>query len=628
MGRRTPEQMADAAEQQVRLERARLELSRMKLARRAVRAQEKALATYSAAKKDRTTRDWQARSTSADGAILPDLMLMDARSRQLIRDDSYAKGISRAYRRNVVGTGITPRSAAVDSQRQPLTAFNEQADILFHDWSNNPRRVDMERRRTFGDVQAHVIREFVAVGEAFVILTVRMDPMTGRGDLVLQLVESEQLDRYKISGCDPVTGEEHEVRGGVEVDRFGAAVAYWIYERHPNDIIGLTRPTPMTLESIRIPADRVCHIFDPERVRQTRGVTPLHASMRKLRDLSEFDYANLQAARAEACIGVLITTATGDGQIGLNQSTDDGAAQRQDADGNDELSFQPIMSARLAEGEDVKPFTPSRPGGSYEPFMQANVKAISAGAGVSYEQTTRDFTRGTYSSQRQGMLEDQREFEPLQQILINHLCIPVRELFIELQVLNGHLSAPGYHRLRDNYNYAEWQPPAWPWVDPEKEANADEKNLALGVETRQAICHRRGTDWREVARQRAVESAYERELATQYGNPATAAVVIEEETPATNQVDPTREQATGRDAESEVPFTLNGAQITAAVEILEKLGAGTVTADAAKILLESVGIPPDQVATMVASIQRDAASIRERLAPPEQPAEEVAHAVQ
>lgn len=520
MGRVRPiAERADEAEARLRIERARLELERTKAARKAVKARDAALSTYRAAVKDRTTRDWNARTTSADSAILPDRATLDARARQMARDDPYAKSVVRAYKRNVVGTGITPAAAARDIDGNALLRFNRTADALWFDWSRDPRRCDIERRRSFSGIQRWAVSEFVQTGDAIVVMSIKPD-RSGRPSLVLQLVESEQLDRYKLSVKDPQSGVEREVRGGVEVDEFGAAVAYWIYERHPNDVVGFGRPTPMTLESVRIPAERVCHVVDAERARQTRGVTTLASCMSKLRDLGEYDYAHLQAARAEACIGVLITAeADSHSSLGLNQPTSEGAAQRSDTDGNNELAFQPMMAARLSPGEDVKPFTPARPGGTYQPFMETSLRAIAAASGVSYEQVARDFTGGTYSSQRQAMLEDERELAPIQELIVTQLCQPVWEAFVELQVLTGRLVAPRFAVDRDLWVYAEWRPPARPWIDPEKEVNAHEKALAIGLDTKRRILLERQMDWREVAEQRADETAYEAALAA----PAPAA---------------------------------------------------------------------------------------------------------
>lgn len=514
MPRRSPEQVAAALEARVRSEQARVNLARLKLRRQVLATQTTTLSTYRAAARDRTNRDWRASGTSADSAIIPDRATLDARSRQMSRDDAYAASTKRSFVRNVVGRGVMPAASATTPDGTILESWNKAADDRFWNWSHDPRRCDIERRRSFAAIQRWAIRELIEVGEAFVIRSIVPEPRRF-GDLglrlVLQLIEAEQIDRYKVEHRDPVTKDTREVRGGVEVDIHGAPVAYWVYHRHPHDTLGFSTPAPLSMESYRIPAERMCHIFDPERARQTRGVSRLSPSMERLRNLQTYDFAQLLAAKAEACIGLIIKSERADQDlIGMAQPASDGGPNRTDEDGNDELAMQPFMTARLAPGEDVTGFTPQRPGNMYEPFVSAQIKAAAAGAGISYEQVARDFTKGSYSSQRQSMLEDRREFEPIQDDqLIAQLCRPVWEDWLDLQVLNGDLVAPGYTLDLDRWRYCEWRANGWPWIDPKNEADAATAALKDGLTTRRTILAEKGEDWREVMRQQAEEEQYQ-----------------------------------------------------------------------------------------------------------------------
>lgn len=458
-----------------------------------------ALATYRAAEINRLTRDWQARKRSADAAIIPDRGTLDARSRQQVRDDPNINSIRRAYVRNVVGRGIAPRSAARDASGKVFKDFNKSRDDQFFDWARNPKLVDREKRRNFAGIQRWACGEMIEVGEALIIMA--YERRLNHCGLVLQCVESDQLDmnRTEASG--------REVRGGVEVDEFGAAVAYWIYPRHPSDYLSFSRTgSEWSIESIRIPAERMLHIYDPERVRQTRGVSRLVPVMRKCRDLDDYDFAQLIAAKAEACVGLIITTAAGDkSKIGL---AEDGATPAADEDGNDPLSMQPLMTARLNPGEEVTGFTPTRPGNMYEPFVTEQKRTIASGAGLSYEQLSRDFSKGTYSSQRQTSNEDRREFEPLQDLIVCHLCQPVIEAFTDFSVMDGRLTAPGYSRNRDQWNYTNWQPQAWEWVDKANEAKAEAGAIESGITSTIDVADRHGDDAFEIADKQARIMAY------------------------------------------------------------------------------------------------------------------------
>lgn len=466
--RRTPAQMAENAEARVRREQARLKLERIKLSRDAVKARRKMLAVHRAAEVNRFTNDWVAPSTSADSEIVSDLPRVVARGRQMVRDGGWAKSIVRAFRRNVVGTGINPEIE------------NKPYQNAWEFWSEHPQTMDMERRRTFFQVQQWAMSELVIAGQCFVVRWV-----IGAGEnrrLALQCFETEQLDRYKLQDRD--TG--NEVRAGIEVDDNGAPVAYHFYRQHPHDIRGLARPAPLMLDSVRIPAAMVCHVYDPERVRQSHGISWLRPVLRKLRDLDEYDAAQLRAARAEASIGLLI----------------------KGPDTGESLELDGLNVAYIDQEDEVTPFAPQRPGGQYDPFTKAQLKAIAAGVGLSYSQISRDNSDTSYSGGRVGTIEDQREFDPIITLLIIQLCRPVFEDFQFVWAMQN-AAQSGDFFLRERPERVGWQGQGWEWVDPEAKGQSVERMLKLGLTSRTIEARKLGRSVTKLDEQRAQDGTDE-----------------------------------------------------------------------------------------------------------------------
>lgn len=623
---KTIEQRAADAATRLALEETQLKRQQIKLQKKIVSAQqEAALSTYQAAKRNRLTRDWRAPNVSGNAAILSDSATLIARGRQMVRDDPNAAAIKRSIRRNVVGTGITSTSTAKTEGGQLIPFFNDAADNDFSIWANDPKLCDIERRRTFAQIQSWAIGEVAEVGEALVIKSYveRRDAV----GLVLQCVEAEQLDDDILAGEDG-----REVIGGVEVDDFGAAVAYHIRPRHPNDTRGFTRAGQWFRpdirkpdqhdtresdekgtkthfnQSVRLPAERVCHIFDAERARQARGVTRMSASLMKMRDASTFDEAQLIAAKAEACQGLIITSETPNpsGVTALKDGVSDG----EDAHANEELALQPLMVARLQPGESITGFTPTRPGGQYAPFTNIQDRKIAAGAGLSYEQMTRDFSNGNFSSQRQTLLEDRREFEPLQQLLISALCAPIRNEFIFWAVIEGRLIAPGYAENQRRYNAADWRAQGWEWIDPAKQAAGIEKALAIGLTNKTDEANKLGKNYKSILAQRKLELEDELELKKIQADidGLGGSVEMPDALPMPGAVTDNPEPAEVIDAvtKSEAGaetvvegVKLNGAQITAALEIITSVINKTQPPNVAITLLISLGIVEADARAMV-----------------------------
>ena len=61
---------------------------------------------FAGAQASRLTADWVTSVTSADQEIKGSLKRLRSRSRQLVRDNDYAKSAIRVVRNNVVGTGV------------------------------------------------------------------------------------------------------------------------------------------------------------------------------------------------------------------------------------------------------------------------------------------------------------------------------------------------------------------------------------------------------------------------------------------------------------------------------------------------------------------------------------------
>jgi lambda family phage portal protein len=214
----------------------------------------------------------------------------------------------------------------------------------------------------------------------------------------------------------------------------------------------------------------------------------------------------------EACIGLIRKRGvkeTGRMTTGVaGPSTESGT----DEFGNRMINFAPGMVADIHNDGDLTPFTPTRPGGTYSPFMDRQLRTIAAGGRVSYEQLTRDFSNGTYSSQRQGMLEDNAEFDWITELLVDLWLRELYQDFVTFMVLEDRIEAPGFWANPAPYLRVEWQGPPRPWIDPAKEATADTLSVLWGLDTRKRILNRRGYSFEETLQQVAEERRRAEEL--------------------------------------------------------------------------------------------------------------------
>ena len=118
---------------------------------------------------------------------------------------------------------------------------------------------------------------------------------------------------------------------------------------------------------------------------------------------------------------------------------------------------------------------------------------------------SRDFNNANFSSARQGLLEDRKTFEPLQEFVASHLCMPIYAEWMDMCVTAGLLKIRDYWQNRDKYLKVQWMSPGMNWIDPEKEVKADILAIQNGGKTMAQWCSERGYDWREQLAQMALE---------------------------------------------------------------------------------------------------------------------------
>jgi lambda family phage portal protein len=185
-----------------------------------------------------------------------------------------------------------------------------------------------------------------------------------------------------------------------------------------------------------------------------------------------------------------------------------------DADGNDQLAMQPFMVAHINPDEKMESFIPQRPGNMYNPFVVAQLRAIAASLGVSYEQLARDFTTTNFSGLRQALSEDRKEVELTQKLLSESVLAIIWNEFVYCCVMEGRLPAipvMDFTAYPDKYTYCNWRGAGFKGIDPSKDQSAKEKAVALGTMTLEQAAQDDGGDWREIADQQAIEKAYRAE---------------------------------------------------------------------------------------------------------------------
>ncbi len=408
---------------------------------------------YEGAKTGRRTGGWITGSSSADAEVGSSAVKLRDRSRALVRDNPYASRARDTFVANVVGTGITVKAA--------------NAREAWERWVNE---CDADGLLDFYGLQALVMRSLFESGECLIRYRERRPEDGLIVPLQLQVIEPDYLDSSKTG---PLKGGGWMVTG-VEYDAIGRRAAYWLFNQHPGDVVN----RGIALESKRVPADQVLHIFERQRPGQTRGVPRMASILLKMRDLDDYEEAELVRKGIESCFSAIVTTE--DTGTGLTEGTTDVAGNRIESLGAGLIQY-------LKPGQDIRFGAPTA-SGDYGAYTKTQLRAIAAGIGITYEQMTGDLTEVNYSSIRAGLVEFYKTVDMLQwHVLVPMMLQPIWKRWAETAFAVKAVAKRPPER-------PTWTPPRRQWVDPSKEVKAAREEISANLTSVSETIRARGED--------------------------------------------------------------------------------------------------------------------------------------
>ncbi|CAN8142216.1 hypothetical protein THIOSC15_3450015 [uncultured Thiomicrorhabdus sp.] len=225
------------------------------------------------------------------------------------------------------------------------------------------------------------------------------------------------------------------------------------------------------------------------------------AALTRLNMLGGFEEAALVNARAGATKMGFITMPEGGDYAGVGDSVD--------ADGSQIDEAAPGEWHTLPAGAGVENYDPAYPSNEFGVFVKSMLRGIAAGLGISYHTLANDLEGVNYSSGRLGELADREVWKGIQDWFIEQFMTPVFEVWLQTELKAGNIRLPNGSLLPyskySKLNAPVWQARRWQWVDPQKEMNAPEKAIDLGLKSRSEIIREMGRDpnevWREIERE-------------------------------------------------------------------------------------------------------------------------------
>jgi lambda family phage portal protein len=481
------------------------------------------------------TATWRPSLNSADVNLNPYRDQIVARSRDLARNDGWASGTITRIQDNAIGATFRPiakpdyRALATYSGIRTFDAvwadeYGRALDAKWRDWADDHtgRYCDAQRSSWMPLIFGVAFRHLLIDNDALAILPwlpERIGPGRAKYATAVQLIDPDRLSNPQ------QRFDWRTVRGGVEVDEYGAAVGYHIRKAHMNDY--WAAGDSVTWEYIARETDWgrpiVVHYFEPDQASQHRGGNGIFTSvLQRMKMLFRYDVAELDAALINAIFAAIIESpfdesllkealgedVGGEGLDGMRTYQDDRSAfhrERRTMVGNTQIT-------QTYPGETFKMVSPDRPNPNFANFEKAVLRNTSQAAGTASQWVTGDYSDTNYSSMRAALLDAWKTIHRRRANFGAGFGTPIRAALVEEIMELGELDdllpngAPRFIECRQAYSACKWLGPGRGWVDPVADRQGAIMGLGAHLTTLEdEVAEVSGQNWEDILDQQQVE---------------------------------------------------------------------------------------------------------------------------
>lgn len=441
--------------------------------------------SWAGANVNRLTADWRTSLTTIDNDIRTQGISLRSRARDLSQNNPYVKKFLNVLKANIVGAnGFSFQNYAYDNNGKLDKASNDAIESAWNRWSKS-KYCSASGKLGLSAFCDLIVESLARDGEVFVSLD-RVKTKANPFGITLRMIDPDWIDLNK----NDRVSDNVIIRMGIEIDvNTRKPLAYWVAPPKTSiDVDGNIG----SYEEVRIPADQILHIFDPERANQTRGVTWLAQSLITLKMLDGYEESTLVNARASSQKMGFIET-----EKDATETTYTGDSV--DADGYQLSTFEAGIIEQLAKGQHFIPFDPKYPDAQYVDFVKQQLHKLSSAWGVAYSSISNDLGETSFSSGRIGLLEERELHMKRQRLIIEQFLEPLFSVWLETAIMSGQVRySPSGDSLPiakfDKFNQPVFKGRRWGWVDPLKDLQAKKLSIELGLESVSSILQENNID--------------------------------------------------------------------------------------------------------------------------------------
>ncbi len=397
-------------------------------------------------------------------------------ARDLDRNDSVAGMVIDRLLDNILqDTGIRPDPCTGDENADAMIRS------LWNDWAATEDQCDLAGEMSFREMERTVLRSALV-----------------DGDIIALANDSGALELLESHRCRTPSNTTKNVVFGVQLNEHRKRLAYW-FSREELDTRRALRKVSDTVQVDARDEDgnrQVFHVFDPDRVSQTRGVSCFRRVADSMGMHDDIQFANLVRQQIASCFAIIRekqeTGPLSGGQYGERDTETSGSYSRITE------NISPGMEIGTDPGEKITGFSPNIPNPQFFEHVHLILKIISANLGIPLHAVLLDASQTNFSGWRGAHDQARSGYRRIQSWLTRKFHRRVYLWKVRNWVLQNKELQAWASQSDVNLFAHKWNRPTWEYIQPVQDAAADISKVRGLISTRRRVIAARGEDIDEV----------------------------------------------------------------------------------------------------------------------------------
>ena len=400
---------------------------------------------------------------------------------------------AREFDRNdvIVGQGITRLIDSVLQKGIRLDPKTGDAELdanlskRWKEWTGKPELCDAAKEHSFAWLARLAMRGMIVDGDSFAL------PLTTGS---VELVEAHRVRRSRRT--------EKNVVHGILLSEQRERLECWITKEDLNP----NAPGPTLAGIRRVPMRnsrgerQVLQVYNSRRVSQTRGVTALAPTVDMIGMHDDIQFATLVKTQVASCFAIFHEFADGTVSTPAAQTGEREEETRGDGSTRTVEGISPGMKVQGLPGETLKGFSPNIPNPEFFPHAMLILTFIAINLNMPVHMLLLDPSKTNFSGWRGAMDLARVGFRELQALMIEKFHEPIYLWKVRQWITEDAKLQAALGRDVDIFGH-RWSPPSWPYMEPKKDAEADNTIIESRLDSRRGVLNKNGKDIDDVDRE-------------------------------------------------------------------------------------------------------------------------------